>query len=104
MSGGEAKSSELLPHEGIPAIESNRTSLGPLNSGAQKPPEKSLRVITQVLNNRTLSLKPAAAATAHMPQAQAAVLQAGGNALKPQGKESPAFDYQNAVTIEDNHG
>ena len=101
MAGGENKVSELLPNEGIPAVESNRTKLGPLGTSANKPAERTLRVITQVVENQQNQLKPLAGGNQTVMPTGAAAVETHRTSLNPAAKETQAFAYQNAVTIED---
>jgi len=103
VSGGENKVSELLEQSFTPAVESQRTKLGPLNS-AKGVEEKSLRVITPVLQSSNTLKSPQVNGAITTQPDQSRVLEGRTLAFRPAEKVSETFEYQNANTIEDNHG
>jgi hypothetical protein len=102
MSGGENKVSELLEQSFTPAVESHRTKLT-LNS-TKGAAEKSLKVITPVVQS-TNSLKAPQANVSPTTQVdQSRVLEGRSSAFGPAEKSTEAFEYKNADAIEDTHG
>ena len=101
MSGGESKVSPLLEQQGVPAVESARTSLGPLGTAANKPAERTLRVISPMLANSGQGLTVARQGAETTKPTETKVLE-GRTDSGPAVKISQAFAFENADSLEDN--